>query len=46
MTQNPLVQHGQHFGQFVYAFCNIQTLITNGLLLMDDKEEQESLTAV
>ena len=30
-TQDPLVHHGRHFGRTVHAFCNVQTLITNGL---------------
>ncbi|KAF9232356.1 hypothetical protein BU15DRAFT_90680 [Melanogaster broomeanus] len=43
-TQDPLVHHGRHFGRAVHAFCNVQTLITNGLMFMGD-ESNEGLTA-
>ncbi|KAF8834204.1 hypothetical protein BDN67DRAFT_915407 [Paxillus ammoniavirescens] len=43
-TQDPLVHHGRHFGRAVHAFCNVQTLITNGLMFMGDKSH-EGLTA-
>ena len=33
-TQDPLVHHGRHFGRTVHAFCNVQTLLTNGLMYM------------
>ena len=46
-TQDPLVHHGRHFGRTVHAFCNVQTLITNGLQAMcDDAPEDDSLTSV
>ena len=46
-SQDPLVHHGHHFGRAVHAFCNVQTLVMNGLQAMcDDAPEDESLTAV
>ncbi|KAF9236552.1 hypothetical protein BU15DRAFT_89082 [Melanogaster broomeanus] len=30
-AQEPLVHHSRHFGRAVHAFCNVQTLISNGL---------------
>ena len=45
-SQDPLVHHGRHFGRTVHAFCNVQTLIVNGLQSMyDDGPDDESLTA-
>jgi hypothetical protein len=31
MATDPLVHYGRHFGQVTYAFCNVKTLLTNGL---------------
>jgi hypothetical protein len=47
-TTDPLVHHGRHFGRTVHAMCNVQALITNGLLLLDEDGEvaEEFLTAV
>jgi len=46
-VQDPLVHHGRHFGRAVHAFCNVQTLIANGLQAMcDDIPLDESLTTV
>ena len=46
-SQDPLVHHGRHFGRAVHAFCNVQTLVVNGLQAMcDDAPEDEGLTAV
>ncbi|KAI5987128.1 hypothetical protein EDC04DRAFT_2873476 [Pisolithus marmoratus] len=44
--QDPLVHHGCHFGHVVHAFCNVQTLLTNGITLMGEVEERglETLT--
>ncbi|KAI6041156.1 hypothetical protein EDC04DRAFT_2499225, partial [Pisolithus marmoratus] len=44
--QDPLVHHGHHFGCVVHAFCNVQTLLTNGITLMGEVEERglETLT--
>ena len=44
--QDPLVHHGRHFGRAVHAFCNVQTLIANGLQAMsDDIPLEESLNS-
>ncbi|KIK21710.1 hypothetical protein PISMIDRAFT_103551, partial [Pisolithus microcarpus 441] len=40
MVINPLVHHGCHFGCVIHAFCNVQTLLTNGITLMGDVEER------
>ncbi|KAF8835988.1 hypothetical protein BDN67DRAFT_992258 [Paxillus ammoniavirescens] len=45
MTQDPLVHHGRHFGRAVHAFCNVQTLVTNGLIRMAADGDEEMLTA-
>ncbi|KAF8834724.1 hypothetical protein BDN67DRAFT_914346, partial [Paxillus ammoniavirescens] len=44
-TQDPLVHHGRHFGRAVHAFCNVQTLVTNGLIRMAADGDEETLTA-
>ncbi|KAF9236160.1 hypothetical protein BU15DRAFT_89305 [Melanogaster broomeanus] len=44
-NHDPLVHHGQHFGRAVHAFCNVQTLISNGLVHMAHEEEEEMMTA-
>lgn len=40
---DPLVHHGRHFGRTVHALCNVNALITNGILrlgeLVDEPEE-------
>ncbi|KAF8837043.1 hypothetical protein BDN67DRAFT_867292, partial [Paxillus ammoniavirescens] len=41
---DPLVHHGRHFGRAVHAFCNVQTLITNGLVYIA-QDDLESLSA-
>ncbi|KAI5990182.1 hypothetical protein EDD15DRAFT_2136964, partial [Pisolithus albus] len=33
---DPLVHHGHHFGQAVHAFCNVPTLLTNGIVLLSE----------
>jgi hypothetical protein len=45
-VQDPLVHHGRHFGRVAHAFCNIQTLLANGITLMNELEErgQEAFT--
>jgi hypothetical protein len=46
-TQDPLVHHGRHFGRAVHAFCNLQSLLMNGLITMgSDATDLESLTAM
>ena len=44
-SQDPLVHHGRHFGRAIHAFCNVQTLLLNGLQAMSDDSPEESLTA-
>ncbi|KIJ10964.1 hypothetical protein PAXINDRAFT_85259, partial [Paxillus involutus ATCC 200175] len=39
-VQDPLVHHGHYFGHVVHSFCNVQTLLTNGMTLMDNLEER------
>ncbi|EDR01144.1 uncharacterized protein LACBIDRAFT_312466 [Laccaria bicolor S238N-H82] len=44
---DPLVHHGRHFGRTVHAFCNIRTLINNGILRLGELADQpdESFSA-
>ncbi|KAI5991824.1 hypothetical protein EDD15DRAFT_2168810, partial [Pisolithus albus] len=35
-TQDPLVHRGRHFGRAVHAFCNVPTLLTNGIVLLSE----------
>ncbi|KAF8835425.1 hypothetical protein BDN67DRAFT_992459 [Paxillus ammoniavirescens] len=46
-TQDPLFHHGRHFSHVVHCFCNVQTLLTNGIALMGEQveEPEESLIA-
>ncbi|KIJ10332.1 hypothetical protein PAXINDRAFT_86244, partial [Paxillus involutus ATCC 200175] len=44
--QDPLVHHGRHFGRAVHTFCNVQTLIVNGLAAMAEGEDLESMTTL
>ena len=39
-VQDPLVHHGRHFSRVVHAFCNVQTLLTNGMTIMAELEER------
>lgn len=44
-----MIHHGRHFGRTVHAMCNVQALITNGLLRMaewesDGEVQEETLT--
>jgi len=39
-TSDPLVSRGRHFGRTVYALCNIQTLLTNGILYLREPPEE------
>ena len=45
--QDPLVHHGHHFGRVVHTFCNVQTLITNGIMMVGEHSDEsaESMTA-
>jgi len=46
---DPLVHHGRHFGRTVYAMCNVRSLITNGVLRLQESDGgdvlEESLTS-
>jgi hypothetical protein len=44
-AQDPLVHHGRHFGRAVHAFCNVQTLILNGLITLGEGEDEQEMTA-
>ena len=44
-SQDTLVHHGHHFGRASHAFCNVQTLLLNGLQAMSDDNPEENLTA-
>lgn len=46
-TTDPLVHHGRHFCRTVHALCNIQALLTNGILRTVELAEapQENFTA-
>ena len=48
-SSDPLVHHGRHFGRTVYAMCNVRSLITNGLLRLEESDggeiTEESLTS-
>lgn len=46
-TSDPLISHGRHFGRTVHALCNVQALLTNGLLRMGELADQpeETFTA-
>lgn len=37
---DPLVSHGRHFGRTVHALCNVQSLLTNGLLRLGELSEE------
>ena len=42
---DPLVHSGRHFGRAVFGFCNIRTLIVNGLSQLADDLDPALLTA-
>jgi hypothetical protein len=42
---DPLVHHGRHFGRAIYAFCNVKSLVINGLDRLGNDLDIESLTA-
>ncbi|KIM61776.1 hypothetical protein SCLCIDRAFT_121192, partial [Scleroderma citrinum Foug A] len=46
-TQDALVHHSHHFGCVFHTFCNIQTLLTNGIALIGEQadEPEENLMA-
>ena len=43
------MHHGRHFGRTVYAMCNVRSLITNGVLRLQESDGgdvlEESLTS-
>jgi hypothetical protein len=43
---DPLISHGRHFRRTVHALCNVQALLTNGLLRLGEQadEPDESFT--
>lgn len=43
-TTDPLVHHGRHFGHAIFAFCNIKSLVINGLEHMCSNLDPELLT--
>ncbi|KIK35319.1 hypothetical protein CY34DRAFT_17090 [Suillus luteus UH-Slu-Lm8-n1] len=38
-TSNPLISHGQHFGQTVFTLCNYPSLLMNGILRLEQMED-------
>ncbi|KAG2106183.1 uncharacterized protein F5147DRAFT_746330 [Suillus discolor] len=38
-TTDPLVSHRQHFGRTVFALCNYPSLLTNGILRLEQMED-------
>ena len=43
-TTDPLVHHGRHFGRAIFAFCNVKSLVINGLERMCSNLDPELLT--
>lgn len=43
---NPLIHFGRHFGRTIHALCNVNVLITNGLLRLGElaDEPEDSFT--
>ncbi|KAG2032488.1 hypothetical protein BDR03DRAFT_873935, partial [Suillus americanus] len=38
-TSDPLISHGHHFGQTVFALCNYPSLLTNSILRLEQMED-------
>ncbi|KAG2739670.1 hypothetical protein P692DRAFT_201873013 [Suillus brevipes Sb2] len=38
-SADPLVSHGRHFGRTVFALCNYPSLLTNGVLRLEQMED-------
>jgi hypothetical protein len=36
-ASDPLVHHGRHFGRTVHAMCNVQALVTGGIILLAEE---------
>ena len=45
-ASDPLVHHGRHFGRTVHAMCNVQALITNGIVRLAEADNipEEDMT--
>ncbi|KAG1738456.1 hypothetical protein EDD22DRAFT_982306 [Suillus occidentalis] len=39
LTSDPLISHGQHFGRTVFTLCNYPSLLTNGILRLEQMED-------
>ncbi|KAG2092933.1 uncharacterized protein F5147DRAFT_747980 [Suillus discolor] len=39
LKSDPLVSHGRHFGRTVFALCNYPSLLTNGILQLEQLED-------
>ncbi|KAG0708538.1 hypothetical protein DFH29DRAFT_979255 [Suillus ampliporus] len=39
LKSDPLVSHGRHFGRTVFALCNYPSLLTNGILRLEQLED-------
>ncbi|KAG0704986.1 hypothetical protein DFH29DRAFT_800998 [Suillus ampliporus] len=39
LKSDPLVSHGRHFGHTVFALCNYSSLLTNGILHLEQLED-------
>ncbi|KAG2343812.1 hypothetical protein BDR05DRAFT_883627 [Suillus weaverae] len=38
-TSDPLISHGQHFGQTVFTLCNYPSLLMNDILRLEQIED-------
>ncbi|KAG2151041.1 uncharacterized protein EDB93DRAFT_1249536 [Suillus bovinus] len=38
-SSNPLVLHGRHFGRMVFALCNYPSLLTGGMLRLEELQD-------
>ncbi|KAG2088016.1 uncharacterized protein F5147DRAFT_748483 [Suillus discolor] len=38
-SSDPLISHGRHFGRTVFALCNYPSLLTNGILRLEQMKE-------
>ncbi|KAG2144247.1 hypothetical protein DEU56DRAFT_870396 [Suillus clintonianus] len=38
-SPNPLISHGRHFGRTVFVLCNYPSLLTNGILRLQQMED-------
>ncbi|KAG1874272.1 hypothetical protein C8R48DRAFT_567448, partial [Suillus tomentosus] len=42
ISSNPLVLHGRHFGRTVFALCNYPSLLTAGILRLEELQDSRS----